>query len=324
MKRLIKIYELTKWLLKSEGQQLKEKLQLRPLKPFIHPHRTQLPTVDYETRCFLEQFRNFELDGYLPGLSKENWTLTQTALNKLISSRSYRTEFPMAFLHGCMASKSNMSTNPDRASQNSMAAMGRLVNDLRDLEGKNGEDVIKACMAWRELRLSQGIRLVTDNWHKRFYWANSGGSHHMAVLCHELLEQNRSWDPEVEICEYSLNLGCLDKLTNHVSIIVVMRDEELFGGDQIFQRLPKTLSHEDIRVGLGVSVPMPSHYRSPFRDYQMVLVDHSQRHSDLAWAHLKDAVDNGVALHFKDFLTAWVSPKASQLSMPEHTPVSPS
>lgn len=316
MEKLKWLFELFKWLLMTERQQVSAKLKVRPLKAFVHPREVPAPSVDHETRCYLEQFRHYNLDGYLPGLSKNNQALAQRALNELISARTYRALFPMAFLHGFTASKSSMSTNRTRASQPTMAAMGRLVDDLRDLKGKEGGDIIDACLAWGELRLNQGIRLTTDNWHKRYYWSNSGGSHHMAVLCYELQRQNKDWSPEVEIREYVLDVGSLACLTGRVSIFVVMRDQKLYGYEQVFERLPQILQHEEVRAGLGVSVPSPSHYRLPFSEYQLVLVDHSQAYADIALARLQEAVGEGVAMPFCEFLEAWISPDEDHLAKP--------
>ena len=87
-----------------------------------------------------------------------------------------------------------------------MAELGELINDLKDLEGKSGGDIVSACLAWSELRLHEGISLTTDNWHRRFYWSNAGGSHHMAVLCYELQRQEK---------ELSSNLVFRDLIKQH-------------------------------------------------------------------------------------------------------------
>lgn len=296
------------WMFVPEQQKVIQSLRIRQLPTFIHPHKLSPPTVYFETRCFLEFFRQYRCDGYQPGLSNDGQLLVEQALNGLVSERSYTTIFPMASLHGFMSSKSTMSSNRMRVSQSTMADMGRLVDDLRDLEGKAGDEIIAACKAWGELRLDQGIRLVTDNWHRRYYWRNVGGSHHMAVLCYELQRQGKAWEPEVEICEYNLDTGSLDRLRGKVSIFVVMRDDSLLGYDQVFEPLPSDLRYEGLRKSLGVAIPIPNYLKLPFNTYQLVLVDHSRQYAEIVLERLNGAVDAGVAMRFEDFVRAWQSP----------------
>ncbi|MEW8701767.1 MAG: DUF6685 family protein [Candidatus Thiodiazotropha sp.] len=290
----------------NERQQLSDSLKVREMQPFVHPRHLS-PTVDYKTRCALEQFSNYTVVGYQPGLTDANRKLIQKALNGLILERTYTARFSMAYLHGFTNSKCTMSNYSTRSSQSTMAAMGRLVNDLEDLEGKEGDEIIEACLECKELRLNQGIILNTDNWHKRYYWSNQGGSHHMAVLCYELQRQNKDWSPVVKISEYLLNVNSLDCLIGRVSIYVVMRDKELYGYDQLFEVLPESLQNEAVWKRLGVSIPYTSHYLQPFKDYQLVFVDHGQIYADIAESRLNEAVNAGVAMNFIDFLKGWVA-----------------
>jgi hypothetical protein len=298
----------------NERQQLSDSLKVRELQPFVHPRHLS-PTVDYKTRCALEQFSNYTVGGYQPGLTDANRTLIQKALNGLVLERTYTARFSMAYLHGFTNSKCTMSNYSTRSSQSTMAAMGRLVNDLEDLEGKEGDEIIEACLEWKELRLNQGIILNTDNWHKRYYWSNQGGSHHMAVLCYELQRQNKDWSPVVKISEYLLDVNSLDCLAGRVSIYVVMRDSELYGYEQLFELLPESLQHEAVWRGLGVSIPYTSHYLQPFKDYQLVLVDHSRVYADIVEFRLREAVSSGVAMSLNEFLKGWITEGDDQLAI---------
>lgn len=289
---------------------------LGELKPIVHPRHVPIPTVDHGTRCYLELFRHFTLDGYLPGLSRENQDLVQGALNGLIVTETYAARFPMEYLHGFTASKSSMSNNKTRGSRPTMAAMGMLVDDLRDLEGKSGDAIIEACKSWPELRLRSGIRLNTDSWHKRYYWSNSGGSHHMAVLCHELQKQNKSWVPLVEIREHKLELSSLNRLEGKISIFVVMREEHQGGHDQIFMPMPRDLRCDAVRQSLGVSIPISIYYQRPFSDYHFVIIDHSRQYADIATHLLQIAVLEGLAMNFQDFLEAWIAEPLNDLAGP--------
>lgn len=299
-----------------ERFQVASSLKLRSLKPFDFPPEVPAPTVDSDTRCQLERFREYRLEGYLPGLTDANAALVNESLAGLVQVETYTTRFPMAELDGFTSSKSTMSTNRLRASQPNMAAMGRLVDDLRDLQGKGEGEIIDACLAWGELRLEKGIRLLTDDWHKRHYWLNSGGSHHMAVLCYELQRQKKDWSPEVEIRKYSLDLTSLARLGNRVSLFVVMRDRELYGYEQIFEPLPRLLRGEDVRIKLGVSVPSSVLGSAHLAEYQLVVLDHSQAYSAIALKQIDEALAQGKAMRFRDFLQAWQTPKRDLVAEP--------
>lgn len=311
-------WELCKMLLLPERLQVASSLKLRSLKPFQFPTDVPAPTVDSDTRCKLEQLREYRLDGYLPGLTDANAALVNEALAGLIEVETYNTRFPMVELDGFTSSKSTMGTNRLRASQPNMAAMGRIVNDLRDLQGKNDGEIIDACLAWEQLRLESGISLLTDDWHKRYYWSNSGGSHHMAVLCYELQRQKKDWSPEVEIRKYSLNLTSLARLGSRVSLFVVMKDRDLYGYEQIFEPLPRLLQGEDVRAKLGVSVPSSVMGPEPLGEYQLVVVDHSQAYSAIALKQIDEALTQRRAMRFRDFLLAWQSPKRQLEPVPAH------
>lgn len=304
------VWGLTKlitWKFVPERLKVIQSLRIRQLPEFIHPHSLPPQTVDFETRCFLENFRQYKCDGYLPGLSDDGRLLVEKALNNLVSEVRYNTIFSMASLHGFTSSKCNMDSYRSRASQSTMADLGRLVDDLDELDGKDGDEIISACKAWGELRLNQGISLVTDSWHRRYYWRNLGGSHHMAVLCYELQRQGKVWEPEVEICEYNLDASSLAGLCGKVSIFVVMRDERLYGYDKVFEPLPSDLCHDGLKRSLGVALPTRRFPGLPFHTYQLVLVDHSRKYAGIALERLNCAVDAGRVMRFDDFVHAWQS-----------------
>lgn len=289
-----------KWMVMSERQKVSATLKTIQLKPFRHPRDAPVPTVDLATRMRLEILRSIKLDGFHVGLSDEARALLLSVFGEVVRERVHKAVYPMSHLHGFSASKSTMSTNPERASQRSMADMGALVDDLRDLEGLEGGEIIDACLAWPELRLHHGIRLYTDNWHKRFYWGNSGGSHHMAVLCYELQKQHRDWRPEVEIHEEILDVLPLQRLSKKVSVFVVMDDNRF---RNIFAPLPGSLGQAQQKLGVRMQ-----YLGTPWESggYQLVIIDHSREYSDLCFEQLNSLVDAGFAMRLIDFLLAWI------------------
>ncbi len=293
------IWSVLKWSVMSERQRVASSLKIIDLKPFKHPRVTPVPTVNLATRMRLEILRSIKLDGFHIGLSDEARSLLLSVFSEVVRERVYKAAFPMSHLHGFSASKCTMSTNRERVSQLSMADMGALVDDLPDLEGLEGGEIIDACLAWPELRLHHGIRLYTDNWHKRFYWGNSGGSHHMAVLCYELQKQHREWRPEVEIHEEILDVLPLQRLSNKVSVFVVMDDNRY---RNIFAPLPGSLGQAQQKLGIRMQ-----YLGTPWETggYQLVIIDHSREYSDLCHEQLSSLADAGFAMRLRDFLLAW-------------------
>jgi hypothetical protein len=291
-----------KWMFMSERQLVDSLLTVSEIKPFSHPAASPLPTVDITTRYPLESIRDIKLNGYYPGLSNDARSLVLEAFRSVVRERVYAATFPMSQLHGFKASKSTMSENRNRVLQVTMAGMGALVDDLDDLKGLSGPRIIDACMAWKELRINQGIRLYTDNWHRRFYWGNEGGSHHMSVLCYQLQKQGREWTPVVEVYEEVLDVEPLNKLTSKISIFVVMNENGVYG--RLFNSLPGRMQQGEIQKKLGVTrVLIGSRWAA--NQYALIVVDHSREYSDLSLVRLNVLVESGRAMRFQDFLMAW-------------------
>lgn len=291
-----------KWMFMSERQLVDSLLTVSEIKPFAHPAASPLPTVDITTRYPLESIRDIKLNGYYLGLSNDARSLVLEAFRSVVRERVYAATFPMSQLHGFKASKSTMSVNRNRVLQVTMAGMGALVDDLDDLKGLSGPRIIDACMAWKELRINQGIRLYTDNWHRRFYWGNEGGSHHMSVLCYQLQKQGREWTPVVEVHEEVLDVESLNKLTSKISIFVVMNENGVYG--RLFNSLPRRMQQGEIQKKLGVTrVLIGSRWAA--NQYALIVVDHSREYSDLSLVRLNVLVESGRAMRFQDFLTAW-------------------
>lgn len=286
----------------TDRQQVAFHLTLRTRQPFKHPKTTHTPTVDYENRCKLENLGNLSLNLCGRGLSSTAKHLILDVLASLVSERKYTTTFAMSQLHGFSDSKCIMWNYRQRASQRTMADMGALVDDLDDLKGLEGGQIIDACKAWHELRLDQGICLHTDNWHQRFYWGNKGGSHHMAVLCYQLQQQKREWRPDVEIHEANLDVAPLAQLAGKVSVFVVMDDHSYHGS--IFEELPSRAQHLNVEEALGVAL-VGFDTPSGSDDYQLLLIDHSGEYSDLSLGGAQALVDAGHAMRFADYLLAW-------------------
>lgn len=282
------------------------------LKVIAPPFRTLTevaqPNVLAESRTDLRALAHGDLSGDFWALSPRAKDRAQKVLRSLVQEREYKTRFPMSLLHGCTASRSSMHSRPDRIAQASMAEMGSRVDDLRDLGNRIGIEAIEACLNWGELRLHEGIQLLTDNWHKRVYWCNKGGSHHMAVLCRELQAEGKEWYPSVTVREQRLDPEALRGLGDSMSMYMVTKTPNEIGLGHVFRSLGYYQGNTTLRERLGVSAPQTDVKSSITNVYQLVIVDHSQRYASIARSKLDQAVREGKAMPLRQFLESTIDP----------------
>lgn len=277
--------------------------------PFRPPTEVAQPNVRAESRTDLKALSHGYLSGDVWVLSPRAKDRAQKVLRSLVQEREYQTQFPMSLLHGCTASRSNMHNRPDRIAQDSMAEMGSRVDDLRDLGDRIGIEAIEACLNWDELRLHDGIELLTDNWHKRFYWCNKGGSHHMAVLCRELQAEGKEWYPPVTVREQLLDLEALRGLGDSMSMYMVMKTPNEIGLGHVFGSLDYRQGNTTLRERLGVSAPQVDVISGVIGAYQLVIVDHGRPYASIARSKLDQAVRDGRAMPLRQFLESTIDPK---------------
>lgn len=266
------------------------------------------PTVYKSTRLGLEGFIDCNPSCDLTNFSDSNYKLLKDALNRLVSVEFYKRQFPMSCLDGFNASKMNPITQYHLTSQKTMAELGGLILSdclkgeitLNKLKGKKGRAIIEACKSHGEFRLEEGVEILTDNWHKRFYWLNTGGSHHMSVLCHELVKQNEEWSPEVEIKEYTLNPSSLSGLKDKISIFVFMKSDVYFNYTYIFKS--KLLKFDYLGKYIGLFFLDGLATVSSLENYQLVFIDHSKKYSKIALKKLEELVKDKKAMRFEKFL----------------------
>lgn len=301
-------YQGIKWGLMDERKKVETSFALKPLqKDFKHPDTISTPTVEHSTRYALEALQGFGIPLTHTGLSKPAALLVTDVLRTLVVTKKRTAEFEISKLHGFCASKSDTYNHPRRASQLSMAAMGREVNDLRKLKGLEGQSVIDECLAHNRNRISKGLALETDNWHKRYYWNNGGGSHHMSRLCYELQRQNKKMFLPVTIKEHCLDTICLGSLIGKVSIFVISRKNKSL--TDVLMQLPNSIRTNRVIDELGLYVDHNTYnLDKPFyKNYKLVFVDHSKEYSDISYQLLLKMVYGGEGMLFIDFMNAFFS-----------------
>lgn len=282
----------------SDEQKVNRCLKTHNFEPFVYPHQHPIPTVEAHTRIQLERLREINIISNSLGIGAKAKEAIIEVFQTLVLTKKYLSTFPMTKLHGFSSSKSDLYRFKERVTKTNMADMGAIIHDLRDLENKSDEQIISACFNWRELRLEEGIKLITDGWHNRFYWCNKGGSHHMAVLCYKLRQLNRSWEPEVTIIEHQLNLSALFELYNKVAIFVVMKNDK--SSHFAFNCLTEHLKHSvDFKLGVTTQSFSDSGISSL---YELVFVDLEKQYSHVVNNYLLEQIKLKRALTLENFI----------------------
>lgn len=281
-----------------------EKLANNNLMP-IDPNLTlPTPTVNSDSRCQFNELRAFTFTNHSSYcMARSVRAKVETVIRCIVTEKITVKPFPMATLSGCSASKSFMSfgkTYDRRRETRSMAEFGSLIDDLPRLDGLVGRQIIDKCMTHSDLRLDQGIRVFSDNWHHRTYWQNAGGSHHMAVLCHELLKQGVDWSPQVTFTEYTLDASILNKISDDASLFIISKGVDAW---PLLSGLPE-LRKMDFAERMGIT---HQELRGVFDNYELVVLDHSAEWSDVALQAFAQLEREGKMIAFSDFLNQLVT-----------------
>lgn len=273
---------------------------------FIPPSLTQTPTVDASTRYQIEKLASqFEFMFGRNGsrLVRENFEVIKTALSRLTSESTNTVRFPFSKLHGYTASKSQICNNYERGILPSMAALGAVL-DFPKYRNLNSHQIIEDCKMWPEARFNNEINIFTDNWHKRYYWSNNGGSHHTAFLIHQLVSQGKEWNPTVNLTKHRLNIEALKSLEGKLSIFVCMHSQDI-ERSMYDQSLIYDLGIKQLEIKLGLGV-LPLKLRSNLMGcrYQLFFIDHSRELSafslDQAFKLVKEKLAVPMDVFLKD------------------------
>jgi hypothetical protein len=280
-------------------------LSLKPRNDFIHPHKlkTLTSTVD-----FSDQVR-FDLIGRsrrstIRYASVKSIFQVEEAIKGLVKNRRYKRVFSMSQLHGAISSKSfGSEKHASRIGKKSMADMGGEIHDLKDLEGLKGDNIIEACKGWAELRLYDGVVLFRNNLYDRYYWANDGGSHHMAVLCYQLVKQEKEWEHEVTVDDKELCLESIRKMDHRFKMYLF--PSILDNSDSSPIHLPEGLNNETIGF-MSFTFPNDKHY-------ELFVVDLKTKYSPYLLSLFNREVEQRKAMPFYDFIEAFIAVENNHL-----------
>lgn len=289
---------------KSDLMMIEKFLAFKSPSKYIPPSKTQTPTVDASTRYQIEKLAiefDIEFGRDMSVLMRDNFELIKTALSRLTIESTTTVEFPFSKLDGYTASGSKICNNYERGILPSMAALGAVL-EFPEYRNLTGQQIIEDCKKWPEAKFKEGITIFTDNWHKRYYWSNNGGSHHTAFLIHQLVSQGKEWNPTVNLTEHRLNIEALKSLEGKLSLFVCMHSEDI-ERDMIDQNLINDLGIERLAIKLGLGV-LPLNLRNDLMGcrYQFFFIDHSREYSAFSLDQASTLVKNKLAVPIAEFL----------------------
>lgn len=281
----------------SEAANIKANLELQDL-PELKLNELPALTVDYNSRFDLEDLQ-FIRSLSLPNVSDSAIDTLTLAFRSCVTLTVKKCLYPMKRLHGFSSGKALMASNPLRRNQPDMVSFGRLVDDLTDLKGLTGGEIINACLNWECCRFNEVITIVNDSWHNRYYWLNGGGSHHMGVLCKELFDQGKNWTPEVELRRYEFDFKPLEQLRGKVALYVTKSLPDAVYSP--FKKLPSIVRKLDTdeKLGFGV-IQWPT--TSVMRDFYIVAVDLNAPLSAISVSCLEKGILEDKVITFENFV----------------------
>lgn len=287
-------YESISDILLDQRGLLKKYVQPNPyLEELDLPSSFYNPSVHIDTRCDLERLKNFDCTSY--ELSVRANEAAKIIFKNSVLESSELVNFPLSKLGGYMASKSNLYNSPNRCSQKSMADFGMTITDIKELEGKTSDEIINACLNWPEINFDEQFDIIFDDWSNLHYWSNSGGSHHMGLLCYHLMMTGKEiYQPSI-ITKYTLNLLAYENQSD-IKIYAVSKGSG--SAIKYTQEIINTTS-------LGIGYFRAWAYTSFVRDYDYVVIDLSKPDSDLSSILLNEIVLDNKAIEFNNFLAEW-------------------
>jgi hypothetical protein len=299
MNKFLKVIDFIVDALATERYLIRKHLKLKPRIAFIRPSKLKELTsvVDFSRRYRLEGFCEAYGD-VSQNASASAAKEVRSGLAELISEKKRKKMFPVSTLDGAMASKSFSPDHESRRRQLTMADMGALVTDLEGLNGLDSTNKIEACKQHYELRM-EDFTVWTDNWYNRFYWANSGGSHHMAVLCNELQKVNLEWHMNATLVKRSFDLSKLEVFNRQYKTYLVPAKRSSLGSSPI-ESLPYRVDRTYLLGLMSFRVKGDNHY-------ELVVVDTSAKYGSICVDLLEEYVNEGKAMYFHDFITEFMS-----------------
>jgi hypothetical protein len=270
-----------------EKLRIRADLKLNPLKLFKHPIDVATPRVFFSSRAKFEDI--------VKGQGYNSEPHINQFLDNLITITLGTTNLNLRVLDGVVASKSAATPRfyKLRSGAKNMAEFGGLIEDLSGLEGLSGQDLIHKCLNWPQIRFNQGVNLISDSWHKRTYWDNSGGSHHMGKACYELENQNIDFFVKCSSRHYSFNRKSVDQAESKLGIYVIHHTT---------QRLFESNDYFSLSQLLGITLVRLGDSDGMLGFYEFVFIDRAAKHSDLSIEVMEMLCGEGRAMGIREFI----------------------
>lgn len=257
---------------------------------FRHPSKIIKPSIEMEKRFRLENLKAVNRHNLKPEID--------LFLTNLIKSETYSLSFPLSKLDGFLSSKSkNLNGMSNLAEFGSSIVIKEGDQTLKDLIGLRGKELIEAASRWEGI-LDGVIEIETDSWHDRFYWSNSGGSHHMSVLCRELVNNGIEIEQPASLLRYSIDMLEVLKMKEMYGIFIVNHDLPLLTLSTV-DNITHLYRIMDITV---VSMNLNSF---DYPTYNLIFIPKSNKLSSIALEAFENYCKEGYAMRFDSFLKAF-------------------
>lgn len=218
------------------------------------------------------------------------------AFGSLVKRTECTEDFNLRYLDGCTASKGFHWSKLD--CKKSMDEVGAAFEE-RWVEKtfNSSDDVIKQCIEWPEARLSDGVTILYPCSYNKSFWLNSGGSHHMAYLCHHLNTINSDLYIKANIIRDEIVIEGLDNLDPNIKVYVVSASECFYRS--IFNRSPVSqLSNSELLTGAYTD----SRTLNFCGEWQLIVFNRNAVHSNATKTFLNELYYQGRALPLEKFL----------------------
>ena len=259
-------------------------------------------TIDVRSRLEIEAIKDFSLRA--SEIPHHKVMVVSEAVQQSVVAEHSTQLFDLAQLDGMAGGKLLNDSAVIRQATTLSEAGRRLV--FPESEGLPIQQAIDTCLAWPELRLEQ-INLLSDDWHRRVYWQNPGGGHHMAKLCQLLKENQMSHTVEVNMLRYRRYPHVVSGISG-ASVFVTEMDAPRSEPDKVFRQpllaylLAPALGS---KAEYGLTIGHVSNGKQPFVNLGFLVVDHDAKHADITLAALEDGVQKGRLMSYVDWLSGF-------------------
>ena len=195
----------------------------------LSPVKLDKPTVDAQTFIELQRLirtKNDWTHGY--GVNPAMEPLKESFRNLVVQEEESIEAFDFSLLQSFSASKSFMAWSEEHNASKYDNALewGRNMWEGQNLAFSTEQDFQNNIAHLRGEGIGRRNEITVHNydWHKRYAWINSGGSHHAAALIRQLVDQDRQFSCRAKLTTYRVNPFALQKVRNDFHLVIASEE----------------------------------------------------------------------------------------------------